>query len=252
MPQQRDLNRTRERIMAAAQKEFAAHGFAGARTDAIARRARVNERMIFYCFDSKEGLYRAVLAQKLSAETSMIESTPDQDFISSLVKGFAKTCADIDALRMWQWEALDRSNRKLVAEKERRAYLRAELAHWRRAKDSGILPPDADEEMLLLVRAALCTFPLALPQVTSLVTGMDPLDPEFQRKWRACLEWIGQRLFASTLTRGDKLEREKADDSVGQSREPIKTSEQPDATRRAKREQERLADEEAGNQGPNE
>jgi len=200
MPQQRDLNRTRERIMAAAQKEFAAHGFAGARTDAIARRARVNERMIFYCFDSKEGLYRAVLAQKLSAETSMIESTPDQDFISSLVKGFAKTCADIDALRMWQWEALDRSNRKLVAEKERRAYLRAELAHWRRAKDSGILPPDADEETLLLVRAALCTFPLALPQVTSLVTGMDPLDPEFQRKWRACLEWIGQRLFASTLT----------------------------------------------------
>jgi len=26
MPQQRDLNRTREQIMAAAQKEFAAHG----------------------------------------------------------------------------------------------------------------------------------------------------------------------------------------------------------------------------------
>jgi AcrR family transcriptional regulator len=40
MPQQRDLDRTRERIMAAAQKEFAAKGFAGARTDAIARRAR--------------------------------------------------------------------------------------------------------------------------------------------------------------------------------------------------------------------
>jgi TetR/AcrR family transcriptional regulator len=251
MPQQRDLNRTRERIMAAAQKEFAAHGFAGARTDAIARRARVNERMIFYCFDSKEGLYRAVLAQKLSAETSMIESTPDQDFISSLVKGFAKTCADIDALRMWQWEALDRSNRKLVAEKERRAYLQAELAHWRRAKDSGILPPDADEEMLLLVRAALCTFPLALPQVTSLVTGMDPLDPEFQRKWRACLEWIGQRLFASTHTSGE-FEREQAEDSAGQIRGPIETRQQPDATRRAKREQERLADEEAGNQGPNE
>ena len=252
MPQQRDLNRTRERIMAAAEKEFATSGYAGARTDAIARRARVNERMIFYCFDSKEGLYRAVLAQKLSAETGMIESTPDQDFISSLVKGFAKTCADIDALRMWQWEALDTSNRKLVAEKERRAYLQAELAHWRRAKDSGILPPDADEEMLLLVRAALCTFPLALPQVTSLVTGMDPLDPVFRRKWSACLEWIGQRLFTPTLTRGDELEREKADDSAGQNRGPSKTRPQPDATKSAKREQERSAAEEAGNQGPNE
>jgi AcrR family transcriptional regulator len=252
MPQQRNLSRTRERIMVAAQKEFAAHGFAGARTDAIARRARVNERMIFYCFDSKEGLYRAVLGKKLSAETGMIESTVDEDFVSSLVKGFAKTCADIDLLRMWQWEALDRSNRKLVAEKERRTYLQVELDRWRRAKVSGTLPADADEEMLLLVRAALCTFPLALPQVTSLVTGMDPLDPEFQRKWSACLEWIGRRLLVPNLTNIDALEREKADDSAGQNRAPIKMRRQPDETRRAKRERERSADEEAGNQGANE
>ena len=86
MQQQRDLNRTRERIMAAAQKEFAANGFAGARTDAIARRAHVNERMIFYCFESKEGLYRAVLAKKLSAKAALIESMPDEDFASSLVQ----------------------------------------------------------------------------------------------------------------------------------------------------------------------
>src|SRR6202047_553984 len=119
MPQQRDLNRTRERIMAAAKKEFAASGFAGTRTDAIARRARVNERMIFYCFDSKEGLYRAVLAQKLSDKASIMESTPDEDFTTSLVRGFATSCEDIDGLRMWQWEALDKRNRKLVAEEER-------------------------------------------------------------------------------------------------------------------------------------
>ena len=160
MQQQRDLNRTRERIMAAAQKEFAAHGFAGARTDAIARRAHVNERMIFYCFESKEGLYRAVLAQNLSAKAALIESMPDEDFASSLVRGFDECCDDIDSLRMWQWEALDKSNRKLVAEEERRAFLQSEVARWRRAKASGILPPDADEEMLLLVSSALaCVSP---------------------------------------------------------------------------------------------
>src|SRR5246127_2994486 len=87
MPQQRDLNRTRERIMAAAQKEFAASGFAGARTDAIARRAHVNERMIFYCFESKEGLYRALLAQKLAEKAALIE--PDEDFTAGLIKGFS-------------------------------------------------------------------------------------------------------------------------------------------------------------------
>src|ERR1700675_3429889 len=131
MPQQRDLSRTRQRIMAAAEKEFAASGYAGARTDAIARRARVNERMIFYCFDSKEGLYRAVLAQELSAKAGIIESTPDGDFTSCLVKGFAASCANVDVLRMWQWEALDMSKRKLVAEKDRRAYFKAEVARWR-------------------------------------------------------------------------------------------------------------------------
>jgi AcrR family transcriptional regulator len=218
MPQQRDLNRTRERIMAAAQKEFSARGFAGARTDAIARRARVNERMIFYCFDSKEGLYRAVLAQKLSVRAEMIQTGADEDFTSSLVKGFEAICGDVDTLRMWQWEALDRSNRKLVAEEERRAYFKTEVARWRRAKASGILPPNADEEMLLLVSAALRTFPLALPQVASLVTGMNPLDPEFRRKWSASLQWIGQRLFAPIRKSGTALEREEADEPAGQIR----------------------------------
>src|ERR1700676_1547427 len=142
MSQQRDLNRTRERIMAAAQKEFAEHGFAGARTDAIARRARVNERMIFYCFDSKEGLYRAVLKQKLSEKAALIE--PDEDFTTGLIKGFSTICKD-----------LDKSSRKLVAEEERRAFFQAEVARLRRAKAGGTLPHDADEEMLLLVGSAL-------------------------------------------------------------------------------------------------
>ena len=209
MARQRDLNRTRERIMAAAQKEFAASGLAGARTDAIACRARVNERMIFYCFGSKEGLYRAVLEQELSEKAGILESTPDVDLTESLIDGFATTCADADTLRMWQWEALDTSNRKLVAEEQRRSLLRAEVARWRRAKAAGTLSADADEEMLLLVSCALRTFPLAMPQVPSLVTGMDPLDPEFRRRWSACLEWIGRRLFAPTKTNRDELERQK-------------------------------------------
>jgi TetR/AcrR family transcriptional regulator len=223
MSQQRDLNRTREQIMAAAQKEFAEHGFAGARTDAIARRARVNERMIFYCFDSKEGLYRAVLRQKLSAKAALIESTPDEDLTTSLVRGFAQCCDDIDSLRMWQWEALDKRNRKLVAEDERRAFLQSEVARWRRAKASGALPPDADEEMLLLVSSALRSFPLILPQVVSLVTGMDPLDPKFQQRWSASLECIGHRLFAPAIKSGDEFERKEGDKSAGPNKAPIKT-----------------------------
>ncbi len=52
---------SREKILLAAQKEFAARGYAGARMEAIARGAAVNKAMLFYYFASKENLYRTVL-----------------------------------------------------------------------------------------------------------------------------------------------------------------------------------------------
>ena len=50
-----------DRILAAAAVEFAARGYAGARVDQIAHRARVNKAMLYYHFRSKQGLYRALL-----------------------------------------------------------------------------------------------------------------------------------------------------------------------------------------------
>ena len=52
---------SRAAILQAAAKEFAEHGIAGARTDAIAREARVNKALIYYYFEDKETLYGAVL-----------------------------------------------------------------------------------------------------------------------------------------------------------------------------------------------
>ncbi len=42
-------------------EEFAAHGLAGARVDAIAARTATSKRMIYYHFETKEGLYAAAL-----------------------------------------------------------------------------------------------------------------------------------------------------------------------------------------------
>jgi TetR/AcrR family transcriptional regulator len=50
-----------DRILAVAALEFAERGFAGARVDRIARRARVNKAMIYYHFRSKQALYRTLL-----------------------------------------------------------------------------------------------------------------------------------------------------------------------------------------------
>jgi AcrR family transcriptional regulator len=58
---QRDAERTRAAILAAAIDEFAAHGLGGARVDSIATRARANKRMLYYYFGAKEDLYLAAL-----------------------------------------------------------------------------------------------------------------------------------------------------------------------------------------------
>ncbi|MCU0235998.1 MAG: TetR family transcriptional regulator [Acidobacteria bacterium] len=56
---------SKEAILAAGRREFAARGFSGARVEAIARAAGCNKAMLFYYFSSKEKLYRAVLAGAL-------------------------------------------------------------------------------------------------------------------------------------------------------------------------------------------
>ena len=61
MSKPRDPERTREAILAAAQREFAAKGLSGGRVDEIARRAHANKRMIYHYFGSKDGLYLAAL-----------------------------------------------------------------------------------------------------------------------------------------------------------------------------------------------
>ncbi len=52
---------SRAAILKAAVAEFAREGVAGARTDAIARSARVNKALLYYYFKDKEALYQAVL-----------------------------------------------------------------------------------------------------------------------------------------------------------------------------------------------
>jgi AcrR family transcriptional regulator len=58
-----DPARTMAEILAVATQEFAQKGLAGARIDEIAERTRTSKRMIYYYFESKEGLYVAVLEE---------------------------------------------------------------------------------------------------------------------------------------------------------------------------------------------
>ena len=68
-----DADRTKADILAVATEEFATHGLSGGRVDAIAEKTRTSKRMIYYYFQGKEGLYRAVL-EKAYTEIRSIDS----------------------------------------------------------------------------------------------------------------------------------------------------------------------------------
>lgn len=65
-PTARDPARTRARLLEAAVEEFSNHGYSGARTERIARRAGSNIRMLYHYFGGKDALYVSVLETVLA------------------------------------------------------------------------------------------------------------------------------------------------------------------------------------------
>jgi len=70
---------SRAAILQAAALEFAEHGIAGARTDAIAREANVNKALLYYYFKDKETLYAAVLDEAFSGLRTTVFRVLDGD-----------------------------------------------------------------------------------------------------------------------------------------------------------------------------
>src|SRR5688572_7289064 len=97
-----------DRILAAAALEFAERGYAGARVDRIARRARVNKAMLYYHFRSKQGLYRALLrglfarAGERLAAIAQSDATPEQKLDRAIagIAAFVKEHAFFPAIML--------------------------------------------------------------------------------------------------------------------------------------------------------
>ncbi|MBV8920922.1 TetR/AcrR family transcriptional regulator [Bradyrhizobium sp.] len=86
-----DPSRTKADILEVAAEEFSTHGLSGARVDAIAERTRTSKRMIYYYFQDKETLYRAVLENAYSAVRAIeakldLETQPPEAALRSLVE----------------------------------------------------------------------------------------------------------------------------------------------------------------------
>lgn len=184
----RNPQRTRERILAAALKEFAAKGFAGARVDVIARRATINKRMLYHYFSDKEGLFKAVLRRKVSERQAWAE-TLTGDPAETLSFWFSAACKDMDWVRMLEWEALQH-NGKIIDEKERLATVARGLARIRQRQERGLVSREMDPRQIMLTMRSLTMFPAAFPQLTQLISGRPLNDPGFQKERAAFLRKI--------------------------------------------------------------
>jgi AcrR family transcriptional regulator len=182
----RNPKRTRERILSAALKEFAANGFAGARVDVIARRAAINKRMLYHYFGSKKGLFRAVLQRKITERQAWAE-TLSGDPAESLSFWFEAACKDADWVHLLEWEALEGLKRKVIDEKGRRAATNRGLERIRQQQARGLVSSEFDPRHVMLAMRSLTMFPMAFPQLTQLIMGQSVFDPHFQKERRKFL-----------------------------------------------------------------
>ena len=185
--------RTRERILAAALREFSDKGFAGARVDGIARRARVNKRMLYHYFGNKESLFREILTRKVRERAEWAVTAPD-DAAESLAFWFDTACRDRDWVRLMEWEALGRAEEAVSGDAERRAAFQKGVSQVRERQARGLLRADLDPGHLLLAMVALTTFPAAFPQFTRLLTGLRPTDHAFVTRHTAFLRRLADGL----------------------------------------------------------
>lgn len=189
----RNPEATKRRILGAALKEFAAQGYAGARVDRIASRARINKRMLYHYFGDKQALFREVLRSKIAERTASMSGAPD-NFLDALPSLFDLMGQDQDWIRLLQWEALQWRDSKVIDEDQRHEVFAQGVVRMEAQQRSGAIPADLDAAQLLLSLVALTAYPFAFPSLTRLLTGRKATDPIFKEQRREFLKRFAQHL----------------------------------------------------------
>lgn len=196
---------TAQRILAAAERIFAEHGLAGARTDEIARAARVNKAMLYYYFDSKERLHRAVFENLFKQANRMIEAempanASARQIILAFVDGyFAFRVAYPNYARLMQQLMMESPEEfRRVA----REYFRQGYNELTRAIRQGISRGEfhrVDPAHMVINILAMIVFYFSGAPVHSVLLGKDALTPQAvaQHK-RAVVDLLEHGLFRSS------------------------------------------------------
>jgi len=191
MVRKRSPDQTRRAILDAAIAEFAARGYAGGRIDAIAATAGINKRMLYHYFGSKEGLYAAVLDERLTAYAGAPRA---ESLAAELAARSAHARDRPDDLRLLMWEALTGAAPRVVGDSARRAQWRARVDAIEAAQRAGRIASSVEAAQVELALTALTLFPQVFRQIAELITGLVPGEPAFDAAHAGFLRALASRL----------------------------------------------------------
>src|SRR4051812_16937019 len=191
---QRDRERTQVEILDVATKEFAEHGYSGARVDEIAERTRTTKRMLYYYFGSKEGLFVAVL-ERAYAAIREAERQVDVEHLDPVaaIRALAELTFDHheahpDFIRLVSIENIHRGEHmgESLQAINAPAVERIEriLAAGRAA---GVFRRDVDAVDLHMLISAYCVFRVANRHTWQALFGRDLLEAGRRERYRAML-----------------------------------------------------------------
>lgn len=141
MRKERNPEKSRNMILAAAEKEFAEKGFYGARVDEIAAAAEINKRMLYAYFGDKEELYKQVLRHSYrkmeEAEEQLVaRKLSGEELITGIVNAYFAFLTENPAfVNLLMWENLNKG--RYLKEIEATAIERKTIGYFIKAIDEG-------------------------------------------------------------------------------------------------------------------
>jgi TetR/AcrR family transcriptional regulator len=207
---------SRSAILGAAVAEFAEHGIAGARTDAIAKAAHVNKALLYYYFKDKDALYEAVLDHVFSGLRErvmpVLESKlpPKQKLLEYLGAYFDYVAANPRFPRVVQGEWVRSGAGAARMQRVAREYFRPIFKKLTGVLREGIAAGDfraVNPMDFLPSMAAVIVFYFTSAPLMKTLLKQDPLSKKRIRERRAfVLEFISAALFkVSPVARGQRL-----------------------------------------------
>jgi TetR/AcrR family transcriptional regulator len=193
---------TRAVILAAAEGIFAEEGLEGARTDEITSRAGVNKALLYYYFESKEALFRAVLESHLKEFQSRIFDILDSPASarSKLIR-YINLHFDFISARPYYPRLIhrlitsdDRALRRLFRQYASPLYRKMVEVIEQGVRERELRPVDSHHTVYSLL--ALNVFYFSAAPLIKAVTHIDPLDQaNVQRRKEEVLRFVRYGLF---------------------------------------------------------